>query len=227
MKKVTIIGYRGNMGRRYGSILDYLGINWEGIEFGDLDRYPSDDTDGFIIATPTNSHLVHLLRYSMYNKPILVEKPVVKNRKDLDAVMGMRVPVTMVNQYAFFPEVSEGSGETRVNYYNTGNDGILWDCINLIGLAKEDVYLSNSSPIWQIKVNGNNLSRGMVDLSYVQMLYKWTSKPTDNKQYIYDVHTRLLDHEESQSCDRYPSKKIFIEVAGKDRKAPCRESNGN
>jgi len=214
MKKVLLIGHRGNMGRRYAAILNYLGAKWAGVEYYD---YIPDSTnaDGIIIATPTSRHLENIELYSRFKIPILCEKPICKNQQELERLLDIvDAPLQMINQYKFFDQYQEiDKGEnTLVNYYNTGTDGLIWDCINLIGLAKEDVHLYNTSPIWTVMLNGTYLDKRFIDNSYISNISDWLYNPVDGKDYIRHAHNRIFEYEKNTSSNSYPGTPIFIQA---------------
>lgn len=212
MKHITLVGHKGNMGRRYASILNYLGISWQGVDIDDW-KEPDKRSDGIILATPTDSHRVDLVRWRNFGLPILCEKPICRNQKELEILLEIAdVPLQMVNQYKFYAnyQVINKGESTQVNYYNTGTDGIVWDCINLIGLAKEDVHLYNTSPIWKIMLNGTFLDKRFIDHVYIDNIADWTKNPIDDREYIKHAHQRIFDYENNQSSDRDPSAPIFI-----------------
>lgn len=224
IKNVCVVGYRGNMGKRYTSILDYLGIPWSGIDIGD-NPVPDKEANGIIIATPTHSHLADIKHYSLFWKPILVEKPICKNPYFLANICNfVTTPLQMINQYAYYPMAYDSDGITEVDYYNTGNDGLIWDCINLIGLANGHVRLRNKSPVWKVTVNGVVLDRSLIDKCYIDNIESWINSPErDNRDYIIKAHTRIIDYERNQSGDRDPGTEIEFQVTGKDGNESLRE----
>ena len=192
MKKVFLVGYNGNMARRYRACLDYLGIEHCGVDLGGFESGVIAQCDGIIIATPTQSHMDMIKRYSAFDKPILVEKPI-----SLEPFILNGGNVQMVNQYAFcgpFP-----GGDTFYNNWNTGKDGLAWDCINIIGLAKGRVSLENTSPIWKCCINGKDLTLADVDMSYINMIDSWTKNPTSNTDYILKAHRKVREYIEANS----------------------------
>ena len=221
IKKVLVVGYLGNMGRRYCSILNYLGIPWQGIEKHNSKYKIDSDVGGILIATPTDSHFENIVRYSVYNIPIICEKPITKSEDELETLGKLGINLTVINQYNFMG-VTEDPDDTCANYYNTGSDGIIWDCINIIGLSKGVCKLQNNSPIWFVTINGKPLNRSHIDFSYVDCLKSWIDSPNGDFEYIYYSHKKVMDYEKSCCCNRNTSKEIVIPVAGKDRKAPCR-----
>jgi hypothetical protein len=206
-----VIGHKGNMGRRYTTILDHLGEHWIGADFGDA--FPDSETfQRVIVATPTDSHVRIIRSLFAYRVPILCEKPVCK---DLDALRGLiddcrklGVKLTMINQYAYLhgPKF-DPSERSYYNYFKSGGDGLAWDCINILGLAAERATLSNDSPRWLCQINGRSLSIGSMDQGYIDMLNDWLSNPKENLDYILKAHKRAYDYERSlhQDSDRHPS----------------------
>lgn len=188
---VYILGNRGNMGRRYASILTHLGV-----DHGGSDR--NDEFHGFedprithvIVATPTDDHLHHLrtiLRHLKdYDRQVLclVEKPIHKVAAhpsikafvpcgalfdDFDA-QGSRL--FMVNNYAYYPfeQAQCKHGRTFYDFYHSGPDGLAWDCIQIIALANYSISLSNESPIWAVMINGERLDKNLMDFTFVDMI---------------------------------------------------------
>jgi hypothetical protein len=138
--------------------------------------------DRYIIATPTNTHLEVLVKiidkYGMNgDKSILIEKPVTKNPDLLDVITGTKNKIYMVNQYAYSANqgrIPKGIG-TSYDYYNSGTDGLAWDCIQLLHLAEGPVELNSCSPVWRCKVNGRWIPRDSVDHLYIKMIKDFIS----------------------------------------------------
>ena len=197
MKRVYIIGYNGNMARRYRACLDYLGIKHSGCDIGCSYPVDWDHVDGIIIATPTNLHIHHIDFFKTFEKPILCEKPISLNGFELP-----EINLQMVNQYEHcgpFP-----GGETYYDCWRTGGDGLAWDCINIIGLSDKMPHLDNKSPIWKCMINGKELSLNDVDNGYVKMLDAWTKNPKPNIEYIKKAHEKVREYIET-SCYRNTS----------------------
>lgn len=202
MKKKTIhiIGNLGNMGRRYASILRYLDINCTG---HDRDTIPDSNlmksADGFIIASPTALHLRHCESLFQYGRPVLAEKPLTTDLKLLDCFEFKNKSnlehLTLVNQYSYLVG-PENNGETYYSYFKSGSDGLYFDCLNVIGMAKSKPQLDNLSPVWSAKLNGKKLFSSQMDMAYVNMVDSWLRNPVSN--YIYariahDKTKKLMD----------------------------------
>ena len=202
--KIAVIGGLGNMGRRYCSILDYLGISFYVIDLN-TERKISRDTTGIIIATPTSNHYATLDEIKEFNIPILCEKPIATDKSQLDDILKMPCKLRMINQYQFFLsdgkeckiQYTDGSHrnlKTVYNYYNSGQDSIDWDCINIIGLDEGgNIKLSNKAPIWECTINSVPIPRDEMDRSYIWNIQDWLEKYDDNKKYIDKAHRKVFE----------------------------------
>jgi hypothetical protein len=207
--KVCIIGADGNMGRRYRAIFESEGLPYAAVDWDD--PFPTGLYTHHIIATPTETHTELLMEVCARYKPplkILVEKPFAKIRdmRELDIIRKAGYwgnEVYMVNQYAYYSHgITETSGQTSYDYYNSGKDGIGWDCIQLLHLARDGIsHLRNKSPVWDCWINGTQLNRELIDLCYVKMILDFVS---DGQQYgrrwgwddIRHAHAKALKYEE-------------------------------
>jgi len=202
MKKVLVVGYKGNMGSRYTAILDFLGIEWSGLE--PFERKGNEqDIEGIILATPTITHPDILRSFENdYDLPILCEKPISRcgifgkpsTLGLADFLSKTNLNIRMVNQYKYMPRADEAGaeGKTYYNYFKTGRDGLAWDCINIIGMAKGDVELKNDSPIWDCWINGKSLNIRGMDHAYIDMIDDWVKNPTNNHDYILESHEKVI-----------------------------------
>ena len=178
---VLVVGHLGNMGRRYSVILDCLGIGWIGTE--DLikdypnsirhnERFIGDIFSHIIIASPTDSHNSLLQHLQTFPGPVLCEKPITKT-DNYEIKLGYYPKnLYMVNNYAF-AELHRDRREDNVtwyDFYNSGKDGLAWDCLQFIVLAEGKLSLKNDSPIWSAGINGFKIDRSSIDNSYVLML---------------------------------------------------------
>jgi hypothetical protein len=125
----------------------------------------------------------------------------------------------MVNNYAYYCDgIIETVGDTHYDYYNSGADGLAWDCIQLIHLAKSGVgYLRNDSPIWDCMINGTRLNRELIDMCYVKMIKDFES---DGELYgrlwgskdIEAAHNKVMAYKEGPN--RHSSSKHIDKTAG-------------
>jgi hypothetical protein len=218
MKHIAIIGGKGNMGRRYGAVLDHLGVKHTAFDKDDwMHARETAGITGVIIASPSDSHFENLDQYSA-NKdiPILCEKPVVKDEKQLEQILSWGLKLTMVNQYSYLIDKSVGSGDiTYYDYWNTGKDGLEWDCINIIGAAKnKKAFINNKSPVWRCALNGQILNSSEMDQSYIDMVKDWLENPTDNMDYIRSAHKRIWETWYEKGSYRNPSEDKQHETPG-------------
>ena len=205
-KSLFIIGIEGNMGRRYSAVARYLGINYSGCDYHSsrLERIPPEGAL-ILIATPTENHLSDCLYYLHKDShDVLCEKPIVKNSADLERLKGINLNrLFMVNNYCYVDTKRWNSiGKvTLYNYFMSGKDGLIFDCIQLFGLAgsDEEIILENSSPIWRCAINGFHVDRDSIDESYVKMIADFfgEKKQVWNGEKIIDVHQKVLNYIEN------------------------------
>jgi hypothetical protein len=198
IKRVFIVGFNGNMARRYRAILNHLNIYNSGIDIGHtVHEKDLECAEGIIIATPTERHIDDILFYSRYKVPILCEKALSKNiervYKCLEFCKEKEVNLQMVNNYAFWGNTL-GSGRTYYNFFKTGNDGLAYDVINIIGLANGKIKIENTSPIWTCEINGNKFNFGDVNHSYLSMISRWLENPKPNLDYIIHAHKKVEEY---------------------------------
>jgi hypothetical protein len=194
---VCIVGHKGNMGRRYVAILNLLEVSWFGVEKEDNIDY----CDTYILATPTASHvplILRILETVNRNATILCEKPITTDITEFG-----RIPeeywdeIYMVNQYNYLPHISRGKiyGPTMYDFYHSGNDGLAWDCIQLIYLAKNKtkIDLKRRSPVWFAAINGIKLKKSDMDQAYVNMVSDFTEQDFTN---LWNLHRAYEAHKE-------------------------------
>ena len=215
---IAIVGGAGNMGRRYELILKYLGVNPHIIDVG---KEPVvKNFDGVIIATPTETHVKLVEDWASKNIPILCEKPI---STCVDAVKELcksrKLKLRMINQYEKFEQ--ERIAESKIikvmgtpgpqmatfyDYFKTGNDGLAWDCINIIGLANGSVHVQDSSVVWRCVINGKILTLDMIDHAYIWNIKDWLDKKDNNKKYIRHAHDAVERYINDQSSSRNTGK---------------------
>ena len=180
---VLLVGHRGNMGRRYAAILDCLGVNWIGTEnlaedypnsISVHDRFLDTIFSHIIVATPTDTH-TSILRYlHTFPGPVLCEKPITK-----DVNYEMVLPyypnnLFMVNNYNFIEFHNDQQNDYNItwyDFYNSGKDGLAWDCLQLIVLDNGGMLqFKNESPVWSAGIDGLKIVRDSIDRSYVKMI---------------------------------------------------------
>lgn len=203
---VYIVGYNGNMANRYKAILNVLGIPHMGHDKHEIPKPGAiSRARGVIICTPTTHHINDLKTYLATERPVLCEKPIchsVAELNQLEKAVGINITyLTMVNQYAYMTD-DVSHGDTFYDYFKSGPDGLYWDCLNVIGLAKGEIHLSTKSPVWNCQINGKKLSLSKVDYSYVEMLKDWLFNPKSNYAYARKAHEKVTRMVYDRSIDR-------------------------
>lgn len=204
LPSVLVMGAFGNMGTRYRTILRYLNIPYHEYDVGEFNLLKTKvkKSDMVMIATPTRDHTLHIDMVSSLKPgiPILCEKPIGTDHHIFDAFMKRakenEYNLRMVNQYQYLlPKLSRVLGEyTEYNYYNSGKDGMIWDCINIIGLDRTgNISIKRDSPIWTCTINGHEIERGLMDQAYVNMVKDWIEDPTPNLPYIERAHRKVWE----------------------------------
>lgn len=198
MKNVLVLGGLGNMGRRYSCILRSIGVNPIQIDAKDGSIFGLEEavkkSEGIIIATPTEMHASDIMDLSTIGLPILVEKPIHTNMFSVEHCVKEcqknRTPLKMINQYKHLID-DRDVGLTVYNYWNHGKDGLAWDCISVVALAKGEVILHESSPIWTCRINGRLLDPAKMDVAYVTMVTEWVKNPEFDYDYIIEAHEKV------------------------------------
>lgn len=205
---IILIGCDGSMGQRYRAILRYLGKDFLG-----FDRETSRDVildtckiaDKVILATPTFTHHSFLTELLNYNIPILCEKPIVTRVNELNDIVNqarsLKSNLTMMMQYKILDDGKQG--DSHYNYFRHGSDGLLWDCLQIIGLAREKVRLGQSSPVWDCVLNGKRLSLSDMDQAYVTYVERWLTNPGQDIEEIDFIHKKVLELEKKPTWDYF------------------------
>lgn len=201
--RILILGGNGNMGKRYQTIFSYLKHPYLVSDLGDKELESKiESSEGVLITTPTHCHIDHISLVAQYKKPILCEKPITKDVERLEIIEKLNVPIQMVMQYQHFDRRFL-EGYTTYNYYKSGTDGLLWDCINLIGLARGSIKLENTSPVWSCQINGRTIGFKYMDLAYIQEIQAWLKEPRSDFSRIYSFHKKVkrLEEKYGEHCN--------------------------
>jgi hypothetical protein len=214
---ILIIGKNGSMGTRYQAILSKLAIPFYGVDKESslddtIDCCKASYTDGIILATPTHTHKAFLVKLAKLKKPVLCEKPIVKNASDVKEIIELfkkhETPFTMTMQYSELVD-DNSKGDSHFDYFKTGPDGLYWDTLQIVGLAKGKVTVNNKSPIWNCMINGKQLSIVDMDHAYVSFVSKWISGAIEQDgNDLIEMHRKVEREYElsrSESSDRNPS----------------------
>jgi hypothetical protein len=220
---ILVIGGRGNMGRRYGNILEEEGVEFKVLDIENLHhgKRLMDEAEKILIATPTELHEQYIIRGLNRGISVLCEKPLTKNLGQLRGCLdhpNAKDCLKMVNNYHYAYEwakerekkVNDGRvhpkdrNDTIYNFVNTGKDGIGWDCIQLIYHAKARVRLGNTSTEWKASINGVTLKKKDVIMGYRQMIidFLWNKIPRQDFDKLYKAHEtadKITEYHERQT----------------------------
>lgn len=201
---ILLMGSEGSMGKRYQAILDHLDKPYLKMDVATNKCVLEDDwqkIDGVILATPTETHPRLIKDLARPNRPVLCEKPICKSLSDLEETLywtrenGSKL--TMMMQYQVFDKPYY-NGHTFYNYYNTGKDGLNWDCIQIIGLARTTVSIKNDSPIWECQLNGKTIDRSAMDWAYVHFVKEWLQGfIKQDHNWLMDIHHKASEWKKS------------------------------
>jgi hypothetical protein len=195
---ILLVGSEGAQGKRYQAILKYLGKDFRRVDeiwgeptFDDPSVQPAAFS-GIILATPTDTHIDQVRRYLGWRVPILVEKPF---SKDVDALKALEpeangVPLSLVMQYRHLA-IGTKQEPSFYDYFRHGNDGLTWDCLQTIALAKGPVRLSEASPVWNCVINGHMLNIADMDGAYIREVQDWLSGRHQSFSVIIDIHEKV------------------------------------
>lgn len=204
---VLLIGSDGAQGKRYQSILKLLKRAAICVDAKRPDSFSLIDENmgaisHIIVATPTQCHPDDIRKYARYQRPVLVEKPVTKDMRELtslrDDLLELRAKVSMVLQYRQmgFLQNAPQKRESYYDYFRHGNDGLIWDCFQPIAFACGKITVSEESPIWRCKINGMTLDISKMDTAYVtevmEFLAGLNQKPFSE---IVDMHHKVAEFE--------------------------------
>lgn len=187
---ICIVGINGRQGKRYKSICEYLNIPYIGYDCHATndDEYKHVvksniesetiimNSDKIIIATNTKSHLRLLERFAPFKKPMLCETPIVKSKEALKAfkeLTKINDQIYMVNHLAYLKscdKIKLCNYKTYYDYFKCYGEGLYWDSIQVIGLAKDGFNLDNSSPLFDCTINGVKYIKSDIDLLYKLMV---------------------------------------------------------
>lgn len=184
------------MARRYRTILEHLGHECFGEDVNGFQTGSVEESDGVIVATPTPTHAAVLDQLLTCGKPILCEKPVMTDMEALRALLADAVlagtKIQMVTQYDYLVD-PRSSGKSWYNYFKTGPDGLPWDCMQIIALAKGPCEIDNKSPVWDCGINGKRLDLREMDAAYIAMIRDWLQAPRNDISRILDTHQKVSE----------------------------------
>jgi hypothetical protein len=183
-----VVGGLGNMGQRYCQILSALKEDYLIKDIGLNENINYEIFDYAIICTPTMDHMEEISNALRGNDKlrILCEKPLTKHpfKDDIHySYLKAFKNIHMVNNYDYAfkracrdqSNFVNATGLTTYEYYQTGRDGLLFDCIQLIKMAKADIELKGYGWKWQCQINGWRIDRNLIDDSYYDMIEDFIS----------------------------------------------------
>jgi hypothetical protein len=181
------------MGRRYQAILRHLGRRVCPL---DVEARPAEverlarHAEGIVLATPTGTHAAYCQLLEALAVPLLCEKPVTMDLPTLEVILRRPGPFAMMAQYAMLDDPA-ASWETAYNFYQSGSDGLAWDCVTLLGLARGPVTLRAESPVWRCRLNGRALTLDAVGQAYVDFVASWLERPGfQDRAWVREAHRR-------------------------------------
>lgn len=196
---ILIVGSEGSMGKRYQAILRYLEQPFlcEDIEDSVSIEEIEENVSGIIIATPTETHTELIREFLPFKKPILCEKPITKNLNELrelrKEIQDAGIRFQMMFQYKHLINPHLPPGESYYDYFRHGNDGLVWDCLQIVGLAKGELKLKEESPVWRCRINGHHLSSEFMDAAYVYSVNDWIHGLECDFGELLEVHQKTWE----------------------------------
>jgi hypothetical protein len=198
---ILLVGSEGGMGTRYKRILEHLGRAYKCYDTKlstSLDE-AAKGCDRAIIATPTIHHAESILDILsvMPSKPILCEKPIDKDLKVLKDILkrckDVQTDLRMVFQYKSIYNNDGLIGPSHYDYFRHGDDGLAWDCIQIIGLAHGTVSLKEKSAVWSCQINGQKLHIQNMDWAYIYYIQDWLTLPAlcIGPDEILEIHEKV------------------------------------
>lgn len=194
---ILIVGGLGNMGKRYRLILESLGKSTCVVDKMHDYKTILDlamQSDGIIIATPTDTHIDFINLFAPLGKPILCEKPLCKDldvlQKTFNNLKKYNTPFSMILQYGELVDPNS-TGVSSYNFFRHGSDGLFWDCIQIIGLAKGIVGVSEKSHIWKCEINGKKINVADMDYAYERFIFNWLLKPSQDLDMLFNMHKKV------------------------------------
>lgn len=193
---ITVLGSKGSIGRRHCAILTYLGKPHYGIDVDEetLDRaWKIRNSSHVVIATPTDMHNIHIQEVFELNPKIriLCEKPIVRGSGFISELS--KVDITMQMQYTELTEPTD-NGYSQYNFFNHGRDGLIWDCFQVVALAKGECKLFEDSPIWKCDINGRKLNIQDMDWAYIKYMEKWLGGYRSDLKQLIDMHQKVTEY---------------------------------
>lgn len=206
MIKVLVIGSEGSMGKRYQAILNSMRFKYDCVDplrkDDNISMFMNEYTH-FIVASPTDTHYEWLTKLIPLDKPILCEKPIVKDTKEWMELHYLKdtsnLDIDVMLQYMCIATKGSRSSHSEYNYFRTGPDSLVWNCTQTIGLSysNTEITIKDTSPIWTCKVNGEVLNISSMDWAYMKYLSDWLRGERTSWKFIQNVHNRVFEFEQT------------------------------
>jgi hypothetical protein len=197
-----IIGSEGSMGRRYQAILRWLNEPFEChdvvLECNGTPLW-NDYFDRFIIATPTHTHLKWVKELEHHGRPILCEKPLSKDLAEVEQILACKAPLSMMMQYKYLAADPVQSGPSSYNYFRHGKDGMIWDCFQIIALARDKVTIRENSPTWECYINGQRLDLREMDWAYIEAVRDFIAGHDIARDQLLAWHKKVSAYEKENA----------------------------
>lgn len=171
---ILLIGSEGSIGRRYRAVLEALGIPYRGKE--KEDPWDFSCITKAIIASPTFLHFDHASKVAAEGIPFLCEKPMCFESNLIRRLQKTTYKGFVVNnwaQLAWNADLPSSPKKITYDFYNTGRDGLLWDTIQLIYLAKiynAELSVDTRSYFWDAHFDQTPIPYREIEHSYAQMV---------------------------------------------------------
>jgi len=202
---ILLIGSEGSMGKRYQAILKHLNIPYIARDKNSKTSFVDDvlNSEKVIVATPTETHALIVHSCIMVGRDVLCEKPIAKSSDTVaylcDLALKYNIKLNMVFQYGEIARRTDEIKNTSYDYFRTGNDGLAWDCLQILALASGPVTLKNESPIWKCTINDQELSIQSMDHAYLKFIKKWYQGDIyQPHECIIDCHKKVEEYERNQ-----------------------------
>jgi len=190
--KTLVLGQYGRMGRRYSAILSHLGVDYDGWDVTEVGESHTPNIGRLcpslhnfarvIICTPTEHHIDNIYQCLQAGvKWILCEKPVAMSLEKVQDLITKvhRSDLRVVCNWAYvFDKRTLGVRSHDVWYRNwySGQHSIDWNCIQLHYLSRDWADLG-VGPRFQTRIDGEQVTLGDIDDSYIRMLQQWYRDP--------------------------------------------------
>jgi len=136
--------------------------------------------DRVVLATPTSTHYRYIKFFAAKNIPILCEKPAcTASNEILQLQKTVKVDFRVVCNWSYVLPDRLLPEKNEIIYRNqtSGNDGLAWDCIQLIYLSDDYKCDLGVGVPWDITINGVTITPKMIEDSYTKMMADWLRHP--------------------------------------------------